>query len=709
MIFQHARFQIWNRMQHPYSHNPDEFYYNNEALPPGVNSMGAALDYMLAVLYPQSQPAVADVGSLPAAGNTINDMRVVQDDGDGKAASYRWEQREGDAAAKWYKIYDVDWGTDSILQAWGIKTQDVYVFKYGYDDIDSDGNLLAGDLAGQHIYGGAAAGSHLTLHANAGDGVGANSGYIQFEDQVRPLTDATVDLGMFGYAFKDIWLTGTVRAGTLTMSSTSISNSSGTINFLTNSLQTSGNIIVDSNMQISGTQITSVNGTVDFADDHLTTTGDITSNKVTATGAVSAFASGTTIGTLTLSDGDIYDSSNTVLISCKLSATDDIQSGSFIKGTEFRTTNLTITDSGADSTITVAGGDLTLDVGAGNNVNISDHLIGTTGYFSGNVELVNTASLVIGNLSLSQSGIQITGGADLLLNSANGNVVTQDVIPVASTTHDIGSTTALWNDIYFVADLKNATQTLTNATLFSFRDANVGVAAGMSLFWDGAKWAPSIPDSEIAHADISGITTGDAGHTQFAMLAGRGGGQTIQGGTAASEDLTLESTSHATKGNIFFSDTLLPTTTASYSGGWSGSDIGSPSNKPRHMYMAGEFYGLRVENVNPNPASSAQNVGRIVFNTATKLAYIDDGSAFLPIGASTRYEEDLVFSGAESLKNVTVTTLNMDARKAIWSLADNTNNFERVYGKITATSATAVVVSVNTPLPAGTYRLVGVQ
>jgi len=51
----------------------------------------------------------------------------------------------------------------------------------------------------------------------------------------------------------------------------------------------------------------------------------------------------------------------------------------------------------------------------------------------------------------------------------------------------------------------------------------------------------------------------------------------------------------------------------------------------------------------------------------------------------------------------------MDARKAIWSLADNTNNFERVYGKITATSATAVVVSVNTPLPAGTYRLVGVQ
>lgn len=38
----------------------------------------------------------------------------------------------------------------------------------------------------------------------------------------------------------------------------------------------------------------------------------------------------------------------------------------------------------------------------------------------------------------------------------------------------------------------------------------------------------------------------------YALLAGRSGGQTIEGGTAANEDLTLSSTHHATKGKIIF-------------------------------------------------------------------------------------------------------------------------------------------------------------
>jgi hypothetical protein len=40
--------------------------------------------------------------------------------------------------------------------------------------------------------------------------------------------------------------------------------------------------------------------------------------------------------------------------------------------------------------------------------------------------------------------------------------------------------------------------------------------------------------------------------TQYAKLAGRSGGQTLIGGTASGNDLTLQSTSHATRGDIFF-------------------------------------------------------------------------------------------------------------------------------------------------------------
>lgn len=38
--------------------------------------------------------------------------------------------------------------------------------------------------------------------------------------------------------------------------------------------------------------------------------------------------------------------------------------------------------------------------------------------------------------------------------------------------------------------------------------------------------------------------------SQYALLAGRSGGQTLKGGTASGDDLTLQSTAHATRGNI---------------------------------------------------------------------------------------------------------------------------------------------------------------
>lgn len=50
------------------------------------------------------------------------------------------------------------------------------------------------------------------------------------------------------------------------------------------------------------------------------------------------------------------------------------------------------------------------------------------------------------------------------------------------------------------------------------------------------------------HGALTGLLDDD--HTIYALLAGRAGGQTLSGGTAASETLTLNSTSHATKGGV---------------------------------------------------------------------------------------------------------------------------------------------------------------
>lgn len=69
--------------------------------------------------------------------------------------------------------------------------------------------------------------------------------------------------------------------------------------------------------------------------------------------------------------------------------------------------------------------------------------------------------------------------------------------------------------------------------------------------------------SLIDHNSLLNLAVGDV-HTQYALLAGRAGGQTLIGGTAASNNLTLQGTSHATPGNIVALDNILaPTTIAS--------------------------------------------------------------------------------------------------------------------------------------------------
>jgi hypothetical protein len=215
----------------------------------------------------------------------------------------------------------------------------------------------------------------------------------------------------------------------------------------------------------------------------------------------------------------------------------------------------------------------------------------------------------------------------------------------------------------------------------------------------------SAPDTEIAHGSISGLTTGDAGHTQFALLSGRAGGQSIIGGTAAGENLNLESTANATKGFIQFKNGLRPFTDASFSGSWSGTDIGGASNRIRDVFSAGEFKGLRLENLGTLPGASAQNVGRMLYNTADANVYVDTGTTIKQVG-SARIQVDTVWDGVITLLDVTVS--GVDARTMIWQLKDNTNNFETMYISISQTSATNVRLQVGTPLPAGSYRLIGV-
>lgn len=102
-------------------------------------------------------------------------------------------------------------------------------------------------------------------------------------------------------------------------------------------------------------------------------------------------------------------------------------------------------------------------------------------------------------------------------------------------------------------------ETLLGASLVTLGTASyitservLTAGSGISLTDGGAGSTLTVANTAQGvtdHGALSGLTDDD--HTQYALLLGRATGQTIIGGTASGDDLTLKSTSHATKGTIF--------------------------------------------------------------------------------------------------------------------------------------------------------------
>jgi hypothetical protein len=88
-----------------------------------------------------------------------------------------------------------------------------------------------------------------------------------------------------------------------------------------------------------------------------------------------------------------------------------------------------------------------------------------------------------------------------------------------------------------------------------------GKLIGRAIFQKGAGTYATIesalngqftPTLVTNHSNLSNLTADD--HSQYALLLGRATGQTLIGGTASGDDLTLTATSHATPGNVIITD-----------------------------------------------------------------------------------------------------------------------------------------------------------
>lgn len=684
--------------------------YANARLPTAYNGNAEnALNYIISALYPNYQSTVANPAALPVSASP-GDYYIVADDGDGKSAGYVWVVR--DNAGQFEKKYDVDWSFEGIYAETLVRAQYVYVSKLGTTDKDAAGADITGLYAGQRIYGGDATLQNLTFNANSAD----NTGYVQTDNHFRPTSNNAIDLGTSALRFRTGYFATSASIGTLTLAPALITDTSGAISFDNEDLVTTGNFtsaisyattrveigsLVGNALILAPGSITDESGAIDFGNENLSTTGTITGGS---------FSSATsTFGDITITTGSITATGGAIDFGNENLSTTGTFSAGNITGTRLDADNIRI--DGNTISVLNSNGNLIL-VANGSGVIDLQSAATTLGIVATGVVSV-TGQLNADNLRLDGNVISSTNlnGNITFTPNGTGKVQTSAIFePTSDNTLDLGETSLRFKDLYLGGSLSNGTTSISQTTLQSLRDILVGATSGMTIFYDGSKWNASIPDTEITHNTLSGLTSGDAGHTQFVVLAGRAGGQTVQGGTAASENLTFESTSNASKGLVLTKDVFAPFTNASFSGTWSGIDLGNSSHNFRDVYTKGEFFGLRAQNVSSNPSNSAQNIGRLVWNTVDSKIYVDNGTSWVSAGSTTeKFSSDTSWNGTDVTKDVTVSSTITEARTALWQLLDNANDFERIYTNIKAISATQVRITVSPALPAGSYRLIGIN
>lgn len=231
-----------------------------------------------------------------------------------------------------------------------------------------------------------------------------------------------------------------------------------------------------------------------------------------------------------------------------------------------------------------------------------------------------------------------TATIDFTYNDA-GNTITADVIESGLTLNNIGGILSLSKG----GTNKNMTA-VEGGIVWTDADSQEVSAAGTSgqVLTSGGTGAPVWVNqstlSGMAHSGLTGLTTGDD-HTQYALLAGRAGGQTAIGGTAASNNLVLRSTSNATKGQVYLDETTdstsVSTGTLRLDGGvgiakratvGSISAPGSGSNSERFGASSGTSTFTNSTAVGNTATVTGNNGTAIGYNAVASLTSVAVGS-----------------------------------------------------------------------------------
>ncbi len=249
------------------------------------------------------------------------------------------------------------------------------------------------------------------------------------------------------------------------------------------------------------------------------------------------------------------------------------------------------------------------------------------------------------------------GGTEADLSATGPGALVQTSAGAAVTVETLDETRGgTAQTTYATGDVLYASGTDTLARLAVGTDGHVLTLASGVPTWAAA--AAGVTD----HGSLTGLADDD--HTQYALLLGRSGGQTLIGGTASGDDLTLQSTSHATRGHIQVNDPIVisgstadPASTVRYIGTNATSDriqISAPSGgSVRIVNASAATPQLLVGSagvamgISGNPARALE-----VRSTSAQQRWSYDGSNYAEITVNST--GDLVFSQSTSTYSLNI-------------------------------------------------------
>lgn len=594
--------------------------YDNDGIPQTVvTSIGSALNYLIASVFPNAREAVATENDLPLVGNELNDYRIVLDyNSTGQSAGYRWEQREGQATPQWNLVQNFD-ATDSILQQWETNASGIFVSQLGVEDV-----------AGQTIYGSTLANGDLTLSPNGGDGTNdpaLQTGFINLFGDTRPTSDDAYDLGTSGERFASLYISGSISDGTAAVTAAQM------LVAYQHSQITSGNP-----HQVNYEEVLDRLGTVSFNGDVTTLNIDFsTQGDKTITLAIIDDSHNHTTSTIT----DFVDETWT-LLKDRLVDTADV-AWTFNDTLKTASADVTVGTSDIEDIESPVVNKVLVSSATGNDWIASDGTVELTGDVSGSgtynsaTDKISFATTVdnvdinsIDRINTQNLGVSIAVDSPATVTLANHGMQTGRKVRLFGTTFD---------GEYAITVIDPNSFTIPHDNSLGGIEVGYIIPNSSQFLYDSVsdEWIVQLENAQLSHHELSNLTNSDD-HTQYNHINGRTDGllNKTTGSEIALGNLYLRSTSHGTKGDIRIEDNLLPQTPASYSAGWTGIDLGSAARRLRNLYLAGEISHLRVEQLGSVPTASIQEIGRLIHEIGGTLHYNKDGVNYRQIADETQ-------------------------------------------------------------------------